>query len=180
MDFTMHDIPTKYRHPDLDQFQAKMKAIDFCARFDALCAAHPNRGPEVPVASRQAALEGTGRRWVFHRFGRYWAFRERERYPKHCGLGLDLRIDARVELALLFATPRGYFSAPFARIARDLRRLDEPGFVYKPAHPAPRIGTADELPAILTESIALYDLVADAIRSVPWWWPDEVALCKSA
>ncbi|MBX3234030.1 MAG: hypothetical protein KIT84_33030 [Labilithrix sp.] len=176
MYFRVDDIPTKYRHPEQAQFDECLRAVDFAPRYDALCAAHPKRGPEVPVGARMPALQGTGRRWYYNRQFKFYALRERERLPKYCGLGLDLRIDARVETALLFSTPDGHLSAPLAKLARNMHRFTEPGFVYRPAaHPAPRIGSLEELPAILTDCLALYDLLAEAIRAAGDWWRPALA-----
>jgi hypothetical protein len=70
----------------------------------------------------------------------------------------------------MFGTPDGHLGGPFPRLARQVHYLRNPDFAYaNPPNPAPRIGTLDELPVILSEAFELYDDLVLAIKQHEWW-----------
>ena len=99
------------------------------------------------------------------------------RLPKYAAIGLDLSIDTRIELDLVFVTPEGHLSGPFARFFKQVRRMADPGF--EPHDRAPLVGHAGELTTILEQCFALYDGIANTLKDDTWWdltpkpWLDE-------
>lgn len=162
---------SRWKHPRTTQFLDHLISVDFADRYDALCRAHPVRGEKVPVPLRTEAIKNVGRPMYWSRPMRRYMWREGWRVPsslpKYCAIGLDVRIEQRVELELLFVTPDGHLSGPFHRYLKQIRQLTTPH--YKHNNPAPRISTPEELPAILAESLALYDDIANALRADTWW-----------
>lgn len=161
----------KWKHPRTTQFLNHLIAIDFADRYDALCLAHSKRGEKVLAPVRHEAIQNVGRPmyWsrLWHRYLWREAWREPSGLPEYVAIGLDIRINARVELELLFVTPDGHLSGPFHRYLKQIRGMTKPD--YKHNNPAPRVGSFDELPAILTECLALYDDIANALKGDTWW-----------
>lgn len=162
---------TKWRHPRTKQFLDHLIRIDFADRYDALCAAHPVRGDIVPKGACADAMTAMNRgiRWS-KRLNRH-QYRERTGVPRWCGLGLDFSVDARVNIELLWVTPEGPFCGPFHRYVKQIRQLTNPDYRHKAVRPAPRVGSLEELPAILAGTFAIFDDMARVFKNDVWFVP---------
>lgn len=162
---------SRWKHPRTTQLLEHLIAVDFADRFDALCRAHPVAGPAVPFDMQAGAVASLSREiyWsrVTHRFTWREAWRPRSRLPEFTAIGLDIHIDSRVELELVFATPEGHLSGPFPRFSRQLRQMRDPD--YEHDDPAPCIAMPDDLPRILEQGMLLYDDLARSLVGDSWW-----------
>ena len=162
---------SRWKHPRTAQFLDHLMNIDFADRYDALCHRHLDRGIKVPSAVRKAAIANLDRPMYWSKIWRRYMWREAWRIPSHlpkyAAIGLDIKIDERVELELVFTTADGIFTGPFARYLKQIRKIANPDYTHN--HPAPRVSSAEELPIILAESLALYDDIARSLKSDSWW-----------
>lgn len=162
---------SRWKHPRTAQFLQHLVSIGFAPRYEALCKAHLRLSKKPPVAVREEAFRNIGRPMYYSKLSHRYLWREAWRVPsglpKYASIGLDVRITERVELELVFATPDGHLSAPFTRYLKQIRQMEKPD--YKHANPAPRIGSFEELPIILAESLTLYDDIARSLKADSWW-----------
>jgi hypothetical protein len=162
---------SRWKHPRTAQFLDHLVKLDFADRYDALCRRHLTRGIMMPVAARKAAIASLDRPMYWSKVWRRYMWREAWRVPsglpKYVAIGLDIKIDDRVELELVFCTPDGAFAGPFTRYLKQIRKMTNPEYSHN--NPAPRVSSAEELPIILAESLELYDDIAKSLKSDSWW-----------
>lgn len=162
---------SRWKHPRTPQFLDHLVKLNFADRYDALCRNHLVPGVKLPMAVRRAAIANVGRPMYWSKVWRRYMWREAWRIPsglpKFAAIGLDIKIDERVELELIFSTPEGTFAGPFPRYVKQIRKMANPDYWHN--NPAPRVCSAEVLPIILAESLALYDDIAKSLKSDSWW-----------
>jgi hypothetical protein len=155
-------------HPDEAKFLKLLASVGFPDRYYAYCSEHAERGPDIPLATQQAALAATGRTFRYDKKEKFFAWRDADGADDgELGLNVSLR-DGRVEWILVFATAPGHLGDTFANMALNSKRLAHPAYKHSPPYPTPKVSSKAELDAVIEEGLALYDDLAKHLAARKW------------
>src|SRR5258708_3079299 len=124
-------------HPDQKKLLELLAGMDFADRSYAYCAAHSQRGPEIPLTTQTAVLKETGRVFRYDKGEKFFAWRDANG-PDECELGLNVSLEgAQVEWILAFSTPSGHMGGPLSGLAKLTKQRSTPAYRHSPPHPRP-------------------------------------------